>query len=501
MRNNIYKDETKTFHMGTTFKQLCASKALFKVVMGHVGSGKTTDCCFVLYDHMTKIPVCTDGIRRARTVIARNTYKELKLTTVKTWLHWFNERRFGRFYRDSPFFHEMKFTDHTGTPCEFEIYFLSLDSEDDVKKLLSLEATFFWFNEIREFPYFMIQKTLTRLTGRYPTAQMLGVPDEYQGELYYQCLLGDTNPPRRTEWIKTELDDKPKDNFLLIKQAPAMIRGDSGVYIMNPNRENKLGVRDGDFLKLVGAIDDETFKVYVLGEYANVWEGKPVHPGYKTSMHFSQKLVQAIPQIPIYIGWDFGLTPACAIGQYISGQLRILHEFCTENSDLEQFLDLIILPFLHANYGEWLKSSNYVSTCDPSGIQRAQTDGSYCLQVLDQRGILTSPAYTNESKPRQAALDQHLNKMHTGEPCFIVSNNCIIIDEALNGGYHYKKIHSFEGGEMKYSEVPNKNKYSHIAEAVEYLCMPLYNNHTRKELDTITVFENGTYVTKLVHKN
>ena len=55
-----------------------------------------------------------------------------------------------------------------------------------------------------------------------------------------------------------------------------------------------------------------------------------------------------------------------------------------------------------------------------------------------------------------------------GEPQLVVSPNCTMLRKGMNGGYKYKRL-QVSGEEFK--KVPDKNKYSHVCEALQYAAM------------------------------
>lgn len=468
------------------------NESVVKLIMGPVSSGKSSTSCNEIIKQLLMLPRCTDGVRRGRWIITRNTYPELKMTTLKTWQAWYPERGLGRLYKQSPFFHDMRFKDQHGVECNFEIYFLSMDSEDDISKLLSLETTGFYFNELREFPVSVLQAAISRLMCRYPSKAMLGLPEDFQGLPYIQQILADTNPPPLNHWIRKYFDsDERIPGWKMYKQPPAMIEtiiDERAKWIINPDRENKIGTPDEAVIRAAQSLDPEMFKVFILGEYGSVYEGKPVHPAYKPHIHYSKTVIQPVANEPIYIGWDFGLTPACVVGQYINGQLRILDEYYTFDQNLRQFLANSIKPAFSVKYADWINSGNYVSTGDPSGATPGQATGVHCLQVLAEFGINTQPAYTNAPQVRQDALNVHLNKMNMGEPGMLVSVNAEFVNEALSGAYRYSLLNS-RTGYKKYHTVPEKNEWSHTAEAAQYMAMPLNSMQPKKEMETEEYFD------------
>jgi hypothetical protein len=57
-----------------------------------------------------------------------------------------------------------------------------------------------------------------------------------------------------------------------------------------------------------------------MQEYELQWEsyaGTPVYPDYQRSIHGSKEPIAPVLGLPLLRGWDFGLTPACVIAQYV----------------------------------------------------------------------------------------------------------------------------------------------------------------------------------------
>jgi len=118
-----------------TFQAFHASEARRRGVMGPVGSGKSTGMCMEIMRRAQEQKAGADGLRRTRWAVVRNTYGELKDTTLKTWLDWFPEDVFGTFNR-TDMHHNIRVND-----VHMEVLFRALDRPKDVAKLLSLEIT------------------------------------------------------------------------------------------------------------------------------------------------------------------------------------------------------------------------------------------------------------------------------------------------------------------------------------------------------------------------
>ena len=278
------------FHQSTEF---------VRGVMGPVGSGKSTACCWEIFKRLQEQAPSSDGVRRSRWVIVRNTYRELADTTVKTWLDWFSH--IGNFISQD-MTHRVKFAD-----VEAEILFRALDRPQDTKKLLSLELTGAWVNEAREVPRAIIDMLQGRV-GRFPSAR--------EGGPTWFGVIMDTNPPDSDHWWYRIFEEMQPKGFKLFKQP-------SGRSIAAENVEN---LPSGYYERLAAGKDSEWSKVYVDGEYGFISEGRPVFPEFKDHIHVSQQNLEAIKGETIVVGIDFGLTPAAVFGQRdVKGRWRWIH--------------------------------------------------------------------------------------------------------------------------------------------------------------------------------
>ena len=76
---------------GPISKAFMLSDAFVRGIRGPFGSGKSTACVFEIMRRAREQPAGFDGVRRSRWAILRNTYPELRTTTIKTWHQWFPE--------------------------------------------------------------------------------------------------------------------------------------------------------------------------------------------------------------------------------------------------------------------------------------------------------------------------------------------------------------------------------------------------------------------------
>jgi len=92
----------------TAFKFL-QDKSFVTGLMGPVGSGKSFVCAAkVMIRAVQQKPSPVDGIRYTRFVIVRNSYPELKTTTLKTWADLFPENIYRPILHTPPITHHIK---------------------------------------------------------------------------------------------------------------------------------------------------------------------------------------------------------------------------------------------------------------------------------------------------------------------------------------------------------------------------------------------------------
>ena len=107
-----------------------------------------------------------------------------------------------------------------------------------------------------------------------------------------------------------------------------------------------------------------------------------------------------------------------------------------------------------------------VIVTDPAGVQRAQTDERSAVDIIKAEGFKVMPAKTNNVSARVNAVDEYLMRQVDGDPGFIVDPRCTQLKAAMMGGYRYKPKGD---GDIE------KNKHSHVAEALQYLMLHIAN--------------------------
>ena len=259
-------------------------------LMGPIGSGKSVACCMDIMMKANTAPISDDGVRRSRWLVARNTYRELQDTTIQTWKDWFDPEQVGEWsVQDIKHTIEARLPD--GTTMHLEVLFRSLDKPEDVKKLLSLELSGAWLNEARELPKAVLDMLQGRV-GRYPSARLGG---RRRGD-----IIMDTNPPDDDHWWYTTFEETRPNGWALYRQPGGL----------SPDAENIPNLPPDYYHRLLEGHDKNWVDVYVHGKYGFIQDGKPVFPSFDDTLHVLKYPPKIHQNEDIYIGVDFGLTPA-----------------------------------------------------------------------------------------------------------------------------------------------------------------------------------------------
>lgn len=481
------------------------SNAVVRGFMGPVGNGKSV-CCIkealrISEDQWPNVY----GVRKSRGVIVRNTGPELRTTVLNTWKQWMPEA-VAPITMAPVIISKLNKPLGDGTTIDLEVYFLALDNDRDVKKLLSLEATWIFLNEARELPYSVVKAARERI-GRYPSViDGYGDKGDYKaprgadGSIQpckRKALLMDTNPPDDDHWwyqlaeegCLRKVRDKEKAQlqtssiFEFFRGPAPLIIDDNGDYVENPEAENIEHLPGGYqyYKDMIAGNTEDHINVMVMGNYGTISEGRLVYSSYNDSIH-CPGIIEPDPSLPIGLGWDFGLTPCVVIGQFTpTGQLRVVDEIVSDDMDVSTFARNHVKPYLDTHYKGYTIA---FSVADPAGNNRGEGEGKSAIGILNDKylrddndnviaipldlGFETKPAATNDTTRRINAITQFMNKLVNGEPGYQLSKKCTVVRKGKLGGYCLKRV-AVSGAEEKFRDKPDKNKFSHTSDAEQYL--------------------------------
>lgn len=439
------------FKAPPTIERFMRSEARRRIIAGPVGSGKSSGSVVEIARRaMQQRPDPRDGKRRTRFAVIRNTAKELKDTTIKTFFDWFPPGVAGSWGETA-----MTFKLMVGD-VECEVLFRPLDTPDDVKRLLSLELTGGYINECREIPKEIAEGLDSRI-GRYPSVR--------NGGCTWRGLWGDTNfPEEESYWYRVMegLDLETGDPL------PSDESNGWDVFIQPGARsaeaENIDHLDPGYYENIIAGKSEEWIAVYIDCRYGRSKGGKPVFSLFNRDLHVAKKMLVPNRHIKMILGADAGLTPAVVFLQRtLRGQLLAIDEEYHMNCGAVRFIDQHLKPHITR---EGFTGLDMVVAGDPAMTQRSQSDEKMVKQVYKDKGFKIWTPASNALAGRVTAVDNYLAGITEDGPAFQVSPKCRHLIRALEGGYRYAMRR-----DGRVNDEPEKNEWSHIAEALQYGAM------------------------------
>lgn len=500
--------------------------SFFTGVEGPFGSGKTTAAIAKLGRFAMEQEVSPDGYRRTRWAVIRNTYAELKTTTLESWQEIFKPEKVGRIIYSQPIVHHIRVAPK-GKPgdadfvpgIDMKVWFLALDRPTDVRKLKSLQLTGALVEEATEIMQEIIE-ALTGRVGRYPSLgsfedtsddidaedrgqSMGGVGATWAGIIAVTNSGDDLNWWHRFKTSPTMVRDiggisydfrfyvqpmavleveKTTEGFQIVEPASPLkgerVKGAS-VYFgagrywtVNPQAENLRWLRPGYYQMQIANKTLDWIQRYLQVKTIYVAGGKPWVPEFIQESMVGDFDVD--PALELFGGLDCGgntLNNACEIGQRgVFGDLRVVFEFVMFDMGLDSFSDGLIQALAQRNI-DWRMVR---FTADPASRTK---DGIYKVAAIDHlrsKKFQVREASTNDPEIRREALALpmgRLIKLGNGRqaPGFLVDRRCTWLIAGLAGKWSTRRIQV--AGTERFTTEPEKNAWSHPCEAGGYLAM------------------------------
>lgn len=438
---------TEPFILGDKFVNL---------IMGPVGSTKTTAAIIKIIHEAKRIAPCHDGIRRSRGVVIRNTRAQLLDTTIPDFLKWFPDGEAGSYQRTNLNF-LLKLDD-----VECEILFRGLDDSNDVRRLLSLQLTFAFMDEFREI-HPDIFNALTGRLGRYPDKTMNGVgcceiqPDGSTKQIHK--VWGASNPPDSDTFWEDFISNPPSNTSITIQPSGRA-----------PEADWLQCLPDGYYENLADGKSEDWIAVYIDGEFGRSLHGQPVFKCFSREAHVSKTPLAAQSSLLI-IGVDAGLNPTAVITQQTyDGRMLVLDAITGHDGGMGalRFCRERLKPLLTNKY----PTHKHLIIIDPAAFQRAQTDERTVADIFKAEGFMVKAAKTNGLAARLASVEAFLTKTVNGNSGFLIDPACASVIHGLAGKYRYK-INT--KGER--DATPEKaHPVSDYMDALQYACLHSDNN-------------------------
>lgn len=500
----------------------------FSCIIGPVGSGKSVASLLRILPIAHEQRASSDGVRRTRGAIIRNTMPQLRSTTMQTYENIYPGHRFGQIIMRSPAEHTIA---PRGSDIQAQCLFIALDKPQDIKRLLSLELTWAFLNEIREIPRAVLNR-MTERVGRYRLEERATT---------WSGVWGDTNPPDADHWLYGVDQGNRPAGWSFYHQPPGVLEvretgdgvvvedesfpGMSGMklrtgtvrcyyeedrgryrdiefpievmhavdraWIVNPFAENLSALMraneganplgpHGYYGRALAGKTLEEIRSYLQGVYTFVSDGRRVVPNYHPETH-SREHITPIDGAEIFINCDIGggtLQPSAIFMQrHPRGPIMCLSEIvCTDGSGMGQMgvkrFGETIMQHIAERYAKHHEAGLIRRGWgDPAGVGRDEIFEVAAFDYLrSEFGIRLQPAPTQDPAFRVQALLGPCGRLYDQVPGLLVSRTgCPMLHKGLSGQWYYKRVR--DSGEERYSDKPVKNDHSHPCDAAGYGCL------------------------------
>jgi len=468
-------EERVTYDAISTIRQFHKSPAQIRAIVGPVGSGKTTgaawEICHLIPWHLYN----EFYIKECKFVVVRNTYSELRDTTQATIFEWFP---WGQFLKQ-----EQKYTiKHPDGPT-VTLLFRSCDRPDDVKKFKSLEITGYWIDESIEVAD-NIKRMLKNRIGRFP--KMKKAVEWYKerfGPIPANWITEDGNETMPLPRFGIETTNPPDTEmptyyqFAWQNPVPGPIPEQQPLQnhegFWQPPRENEKYLRPGYYNDLMMDYKDtpDWIEMYVDGKPGVLVKGKLVYYNFRREIHQAQAPLIWTGPGTLYRGWDnSGNVPACIVVFNPSPmRFHVLKEFCHDKMGIIDFTKWVV--------GECNKlyvGAEWIDYGDPAGAAKfSKKEGGFTSNALlmEEEGVTVESSEQNFTA-RTQAVDGIMARI---DGC-LIDPGCTRLLNGFLGGYHYKEI----ANSGEYFNDPDKNRFSHIHDAFQYVMVRLVGNKKKK---------------------
>lgn len=439
----------------STIARFMADGSLVRVLVGPVGSGKSMGCIMELLRRSCQ-QMPHNNVRYTRHALIRNTMSQLRQTVLAD-IQQYLGPIVHYFVTDSTVQIRVGMPD--GTKLHADFIMIPLDTKEDVRRLLSMQLTGAWLNEVREIPIEILSALIGRL-GRYPSKAM-GGPTWFG-------LIADTNPWDTDSPYHERLVLNPSPNWKLFHQP-------SGI---GPDAENVENLPPNYYENLSDGHDLDWAAVHVESQWGVSNAGQAVfRKSFHAPTHVKDMKLVVNPGRPLIVGVDFGRTPTALIGQVDNyGRLIVMREIVTENMGIVMMAREHLKPAL---FEEPFVGKQVFIVGDPAGNQRSQIGEETPFTALKEEGFLAYPASTNKIDTRLTAIEKLFTTTIAGEAGIQISREgCPMLIQALGNKYRYRRMR-----DGRVEELPEKlHPWSDLADSLSYMALGVQMNLSARAL-------------------
>lgn len=429
-----------------------ASRARVAGIMGPLGAGKSSTSALkhlALGTEAHRSPL--DGLRRYRVGFVRDTYRQLWTTFIPTWQTWVPPS-LGVWLgaTDGPASHAIQCPMADGGTVLFEAHFLAIGDYKAEDVLGGYEFTAIHLNEL---------PTLSRDVFTYARGRTGRWPPMRHGGPAWEGITTDLNAPDVDDWTYELLFENCPAEFEVFVQPGGL----------DPAAENLENLPADYYRNKMARQPQWWIDRFIHNKFAASRAGMPVYPEYVDPRHCAPAPLLAIKGVPLRLGIDAGGQPAAVALQRPLQQWRQLRELVSEPGTGARRFSGDLNRMLKEHF-DGLEREDIEAFVDPSafyGADKVAGEDDWVRIVRNETGLQIRAAPTNKGLPRREVVRTALTRtVDGGAPGFLLSPACRVTRKGFNSGYRLRRVQV--PGEPRFTELPEKNEYSHPHDALQY---------------------------------
>lgn len=430
-------------------------------IMGPIGSGKTSTILIkMIRMAASQRPSTVDGKRKFKFCVVRDTYRQLWKTVIPSWHKWVTKTTGEWTGGDGePAKHAISFRLTDTSVVELTAEFVAIGENKVEDVLRGYEPTAFYLNEADLLVPEVLMYCRGR-AGRYPSMN--------EGGPTWRGVMMDYNAPDTENYLYKLFEEDRPAGHRLFKQPSGF----------SAAAENLKNLPPDYYEQQANGQPDWYVRRMLRNEYGYSRDGKPVYEEFNDAMHVAAEPLRAVRGLPLLIAGDAGGTPAGVIGQRMpDGQWRIYEELISDkdkNTGPTTFSDALNLA-LADRYKGWSRET-IRAAADPSaqygGDGANDEDAAWLDKVRVRTKLNWRPAPSNAPSRRQEAVRLPLMRLIDGRtPGLLISPTCKVLRKGFNSGYRFARQRIAGSDNHRYSDTVEKNEYSHVHDALQYLML------------------------------
>lgn len=441
MSRALEESVTVDFIANPTQRQFIESHHQADLFDSRKGEGKSAALCWACFYHTLHNP-------GANWLFIRDTYENLKRTTLQEFFSWFRPGVFGEWRAG-----DKEFVWNTArTGLKGRVMFMGVETPEDASKIASMPLAGFAIDEpsgaageSSGVAKFVFDTAFAQLRQR--------------GMNWYAAKLAQNNPDE-SHWTYKMFWDPgtPSDDSVAL--LPQQQSGFKAWQTKEP--ENNSNLPPGYYENIARTWGDrpDLVRRFVEGKHGFQQVGKQVTPEWIDELHLADNLTP-VRGTPLWLLYDGGLNPTCVVTQLTPlGTWQILECFTDEGIGMYELIGDVVKPALAGRYPGY----TWYHTGDPNLNMREQSSANQSAAKVIQKELggrfIPGPVKIDE---RVDPLRYVLTRTRNGRGVLQVDRErAKEVWHALRGGWHRRIARGGQVGEIV------KNVHSHPGDCIGY---------------------------------